>query len=355
VRIFNITSVNADALRKTMFSTPYTNSTLTSDIGGFTVCLTMLFYDYANVYFTFQTSYPYYIAAHIDYGLLGVYGKGSVDIGRVDNIGSEICLARLHESYPVLPVQLYLGPSKKTSNETLTVDTTLYDMLKTQYKKNLINISKIAKTEENQPQCPKKEQKSVCQLGNIFNAIPDREFALLVYDSKDCSIYLIFSNQTNAEKLNQFEFADNADHRVPRGWLSLYTAEKSGKLMPVLTTGANHTYLVCAPSNCNRLTYNPITGTNRFDCDFSTNCTVTYYVTNWYYYVNDPRTNVLYVIAKMEMADDPTDFGEHTITVDGPSSLLIERYDNPFDRYFQMFSLDSIKYVSKKSVDIIKF
>jgi hypothetical protein len=287
-------------------------------------------------------NWPYYIAAHTDEENPHYGGEGSLDIGRIDDIGSDICLARLHESFGAVPMQLYLGPSMQAINGTVHSKLTIYDRLLSQFK------FKKSKPEKRSRQCPKEEQKPVCQLGNIFDAISDRDFALLAYDSKDCSIHLIFSKQTNADKLNRFDFASKSYLGVPHGWLSLYTSEDDGKLKPVLSTATADTHLICAPSNCNRIIHDPITGTNRFDCDISKNCTFTYDDLNWHLYVNDPWTNIINILAeaKVNSYDAETiHIGSIAIGMNGSGAQTLVQYSKKNKHYFWTFAYDSAENV----------
>jgi len=188
---------------------------------------------------------------------------------------------------------------------------------------------------------------TICQLGNIFTAIPDRDFALLVYNSEDCRIHLIFSNQTNAEKLNQFEFTDSLFYKVPRGWISLYKSKKDGVLKPVLTMASFESQLTCAAESCNRLVHDPITGTNRFDCDLTKSCSVTFDSSNeWHLYVNDPNTNVLNVIANTKYSSGLVYIGRQNISSNGTiSPLAMHAFNNEKNLNYWTFAYDTTKNV----------
>jgi hypothetical protein len=133
-----------------------------------------------------------------------------------------------------------------------------------------------------------------CSLGNIFKAIPDRDFALLIYNPNDCGMHLIFSDETNEEMLNKFALGDT--HHVHALWFTLYKNSRNGRLMPVLTTESHEKHLLCAPTNCTNLIFDAITGVNRFDCDFSNDCQVVDNPNRIYAYVNDPRTDTISVV-----------------------------------------------------------
>jgi hypothetical protein len=70
-----------------------------------------------------------------------------------------------------------------------------------------------------------------CRLGNIYKAIPNRHFALLTMNQANCAIHLIFSDESDADKLNGMKLRPSRNFNTVN-WLSLYM--DNGRLTPVL-------------------------------------------------------------------------------------------------------------------------
>jgi len=118
---------------------------------------------------------------------------------------------------------------------------------------------------------------------------------LLILNPSNCGIHLVFSDETDAKKLNKFKFAEH--HKMRKTWMSLFTAE-NGNLVPVIAIDSRDTHMLCAMDNCNKFTFDNVTGTRRFDCDLVKHCQTRYDRGMFYQYTNDARTNMLNVMLK---------------------------------------------------------
>jgi len=126
----------------------------------------------------------------------------------------------------------------------------------------------------------------------------------------------------------------------------LYTSEDDGRLKPVLTTASTDTQLVCASSECDRVIYDPKSGTNRFNCDISTTCNASYDSSNWYFYVNDPRTSMINVIQITKAKPRAMYLGNQLITGNGALPIIIDGYKKDLERDFWMFAFDPAEKVN---------
>jgi len=125
-------------------------------------------------------------------------------------------------------------------------------------------------------------------------------------------MHLIFSDETNKEMLNEFELSDSQSV-VDQSWISLYRSE-SNQLMPMLTIGGRNFHKICAPKNCTTIIFDPNTGTNRFDCDFTHRCQKFEDLNFVYNYVNDPRTDHLIIMKFTVYEDDDGFISESNMT-----------------------------------------
>jgi hypothetical protein len=73
-----------------------------------------------------------------------------------------------------------------------------------------------------------------CRLGNIYKIITDRHFALLALNPDDCKVHLIFSDESNPDRLNQRQLTSHNPHSrcADHPAVSLYT-DDHGMLQPI--------------------------------------------------------------------------------------------------------------------------
>jgi len=131
-------------------------------------------------------------------------------------------------------------------------------------------------------------------MGNIYNIITDRQFIILLANPVDCSIHLIFSDETNAEKLNKFRFDDFVSRtRAQSVYVNFYRRKADAALLPFYTVHDDLTRILCVASKCEKTKFDPVTGTHRLSCNFNESCTIFYGPDSNYNFFNDPSTNIL--------------------------------------------------------------
>ena len=91
-------------------------------------------------------------------------------------------------------------------------------------------------------------------------------------------MHLIFSDETNANKLSRLHFDDrNSLDPSLAVYASFYRSSKTNTtdlLLPFYATQADGQQILCVATKCNQTQFDPVTGTHQLFCNIEDSCTI---------------------------------------------------------------------------------